>query len=433
MKVFKQQQNKKIPKLRFSAFANASADRPEFGGEWEEKKLGEVATFLKGKGISKDDIAENGKNKCIRYGELYTEYNEIIDEIKSRTNVSKDNAVLSEENDILMPTSDVTPDGLATASALNEAGVILGGDILIIRSSKILNKFFSYYVAGNKKDIMRLVTGVTVYHIYGSDLATLKINFPSLPEQQKIAGFLSAVDERIGVLQKKREALVKYKKGIMQKIFPAKGEKVPEIRFKNDNGKDFPEWKEKRLGEVCKNYGGTSLEKYVSEYGEYKFISIGNYTREGKYNDDSKRIVLNKITKTKLLNKGDLVMVLNDKTSTGDIIGSTILIDSNNTYIYNQRSERLVFDNKIIKPLFIWFYLNSSDFRRQIVRLAQGGTQIYVNFSAVKKIKIKIPSLPEQQKIADFLSAIDKKNELLGAQTQKMQEWKRGLMRGLFV
>ncbi len=96
-----------------------------------------------------------------------------------------------------MPTSDVTPNGLATASALDEAGVILGGDILIIRSKHLNNKYFCYFVSAHKHLIMRLVTGVTVYHIYGSDLATLKMKLPSKEEQMKIAGFLSAIDQKI--------------------------------------------------------------------------------------------------------------------------------------------------------------------------------------------------------------------------------------------
>ena len=98
--------NNKLPRLRFPEFRDA--------GEWEEKRLGEVASFSKGKGISKADIIVDGKNKCIRYGELYTVYNdnEIIKNVVSLTNTEIGRSVLSEKNDILMPTSDVTPNGL---------------------------------------------------------------------------------------------------------------------------------------------------------------------------------------------------------------------------------------------------------------------------------------------------------------------------------
>lgn len=179
--------------------------------------LGEVATFLKGKGVSKDEISVDGRNKCIHYGELYTRYSEVIKEVISRTNLSIDKSVLSKENDILMPTSDVTPRGLATASALDEAGVILGGDILVIRSSSILNSFLSYYIEAHKKDVMRLVSGVTVYHIYGSDLKNLKIYIPSLSEQKKIAEFLTSVDQimELGKTTKLKE----WKRALLQQLF----------------------------------------------------------------------------------------------------------------------------------------------------------------------------------------------------------------------
>lgn len=187
--------------------------------EWEEKRLGDIADFSKGKGISKADIHKNGKNECIRYGELYTEYGEVINHIASRTDESKEKSVLSRENDILMPTSDVTPSGLATASALDIPDVILGGDILIIRSKGLLNKFFSYFVKANKKAIMRLVSGVTVYHIYGSDLKPLKIKVPSLSEQQVIADFLTSIDNLIQAKQTQITKAQSWEKGLMQQLF----------------------------------------------------------------------------------------------------------------------------------------------------------------------------------------------------------------------
>jgi len=187
--------------------------------DWEEKQLGEIASFSKGKGISKSDIQPNGKNLCIRYGELYTQYREYIAKVASYTDTPTKRAVLSRKNDVLMPTSDVTPNGLATASAIDIEGVILGGDILIIRSGEILNRFFAYYVAANKPKIMRLVTGVTVYHIYGSDLATLHLGIPHPDEQQKIADFLFAIDAKISLVADELSAAQNFKKGLLQQMF----------------------------------------------------------------------------------------------------------------------------------------------------------------------------------------------------------------------
>src|SRR5690606_2339130 len=103
--------------------------------------------------------------------------------------------------------------------------------------------------------------------------------------------------------------------------------------------------------------GGTALEKHFSDKGEYKVISTGNYSETGKYIDNEQRIVLNDKTAKKKLHKGELVMVLNDKTSSGNIIGSTILIDRDDTYIYNQRSQRIIPSNNI-NSNFAWWYLN---------------------------------------------------------------------------
>ena len=99
-------------------------------------------------------------------------------------------------------------------------------------------------------------------------------------------------------------------------------------------------------------------------------------------------------------------MVLNDKTKTGEIIGSTILIDENNKYIYNQRSERII-PNSNINTLFFWFLLNSKHFRTEVFNRSQGGTLIYVNFSTLKSLRLKLPSIEEQLKIATVLSTAD--------------------------
>lgn len=187
-------------------------------GEWEEKKLGEIAKFSKWKLLSKSDLLEDGKNECIHYWELFTTYSEIIKKIKSKTNL-EEKMNFSESNDILMPTSDVTPNWLATASALSKSGVVLGWDILIIRSKLLLNSFFCYYVKGHRKDIMRLVSWSTVYHLSWSEMASLEIPLPSLPEQQKIASFLSEIDSKIQSTTEQLEEALKWKKGLLQGMF----------------------------------------------------------------------------------------------------------------------------------------------------------------------------------------------------------------------
>lgn len=166
-----------LPKYRFPEFLE--------DGEWVEKKLEEVATFLKGKGISKADIVENGNLACIRYGELYTHYQETISEIKSYTNLNATDLVLSKANDVIIPASGETQIDIATASCVLEKGIALGGDLNIIRT-KINGVFLSYYLNNAKKmEIAQMAQGISVVHLYPSQLKTLVINIPKSIEQQK--------------------------------------------------------------------------------------------------------------------------------------------------------------------------------------------------------------------------------------------------------
>jgi type I restriction enzyme S subunit len=167
-----------IPALRF----------PEFKGEWEKHNLGEIASFSKGKGISKADIVENGATECIRYGELYTTYGETIDDVKSRTNIDVNDLVLSESNDVIIPASGETQIDIATASCVLRGGIALGGDLNIIKTQNN-GVFLSYYLNYKKKqEIASLAQGVSVVHLYSSQLSLLELNLPLRAEQDKIAG-----------------------------------------------------------------------------------------------------------------------------------------------------------------------------------------------------------------------------------------------------
>ncbi|MFZ1704891.1 MAG: restriction endonuclease subunit S [Saprospiraceae bacterium] len=195
--------------------------RPKDG--WEMKKLGEIVTFLKGKGLSKSSLNNDGKFKCIHYGELFTRYNEKITHIISRTDVGS-NCIFSCTNDILMPTSDVTPNGLATASCIKENGIILGGDVLIIRPYRntIDGIFFAYHIKRNRNQIMKLVSGSTVYHLYGSSLYNFEISYPQMEQQTRIATFLSDMDTEIENLENKLHKYKQIKQGMMQQLLTGK-------------------------------------------------------------------------------------------------------------------------------------------------------------------------------------------------------------------
>lgn len=189
-----------------------------FKEKWRTVKLGEIAIFKKGKGLPKSEIDSDGKYEAIHYGELFTKYAEHIENIISRTNSNK-GMFFSKNNDILMPTSDVTPRGLSTASCIEKDGVILGGDILVIRSSDSLNGlFFCYIVNLNKKDVIKLVSGSTVFHLYGSDMAKFELNLPPLKEQELIVKILVTADKEISKLEKKLHIIKDQKKYLLNNL-----------------------------------------------------------------------------------------------------------------------------------------------------------------------------------------------------------------------
>lgn len=206
------QEGEKVPKLRFKEFEK---DR-----DWKEKELGEIAKFTKGKGISKSDVVENGILPCIRYGELYTHYKEIITDVFSFTNVPVEGLILSKVNDVIIPSSGETHEDIATASCIMKNGVALGGDLNIIRP-KINGIFLSYYLNNAKKrEIAQIAQGISVIHLYSNQLQCLKIAIPAKKEQQKIASCLSSLDGLITAQSKKIEQLKQHKKGLMQGLFP---------------------------------------------------------------------------------------------------------------------------------------------------------------------------------------------------------------------
>ena len=197
---------------------------PGFSRAWETKQLGEIASFFKGSSLfTKTDISLDGKRRCVHYGELFTTYGEYISEVLHGTN-REEAFFLSVRNDVLMPASDVTPNGLATASCISESGIILGGDILVIRvPAEILNGvFLAYAIKINRNQVMQLVTGTTVYHLYGRDMANFKFDVPSIQEQRAIAAVLSDMDSEIAALEQRLDKTRAIKQGMMQQLLTAR-------------------------------------------------------------------------------------------------------------------------------------------------------------------------------------------------------------------
>jgi type I restriction enzyme S subunit len=196
--------------------------QPKIG--WEVKKLGDICEIRKGKGISKSQIYADGKYKCILYGELFTTYSDVIQIVISKTNF--EGSIPSKEGDILFPGSTTTTGiDLAKASTVLENGVLLGGDIIILRKQNYIynSVFLTYFLNVIKRyEIAQRTKGITIHHLYGSDLASIKVEFPLIEEQIHISTILSDMDSELSALEQKLEKFKKVKLGMMQELLSGK-------------------------------------------------------------------------------------------------------------------------------------------------------------------------------------------------------------------
>lgn len=190
-----------------------------FTQPWETVGLGDLADFSKGMGLPKCDLEVNGQYPCVHYGELFTRYDAEIKKVTSRTN-NANLGVRSLALDVLMPTSDVTPRGLAKASSIHDEGVILGGDILIIRpdASQLYGPFLAHVIRHDASQILQLVRGSTVFHIYAADMKSFKFQAPPADEQRAICRVFRSIQQELELLDERLRKARIIKQGMMQQL-----------------------------------------------------------------------------------------------------------------------------------------------------------------------------------------------------------------------
>lgn len=204
--------------------------------------------------------------------------------------------------------------------------------------------------------------------------------------------------------------------------------KAPTIRFR-----DFTDdWEQRKLEDFGRATGGTSIESEFNKEGKYKVISIGSYSENSTYTDQGIRCNLTEKTQNRILNKNDLTMILNDKTAVGRIIGRVLLIEQDNSYVYNQRTERIEPNKNKYDPLFLYEMLNAPGIRSKIVRQCQGNTQIYVNWPVIANQKYKIPELKEQKIISFFLKDLDHLITLHQRKLDQLKKLKKYFLQNMF-
>ncbi len=202
--------------------------------------------------------------------------------------------------------------------------------------------------------------------------------------------------------------------------------KSPQLRFEGFTD----DWEERKLSDVANHRGGTAIEKYFDKDGVYKVISIGSYGLNSQYVDQNIRAISNEITDGRVVNSGELTMVLNDKTANGTIIGRTLLVEKDNEYVINQRTE-IISPKENFDSNFAYTILNGP-FREKVKRIVQGGTQIYVNYPAVSNLNLELPKIEEQQKIGSFFKQLDDTIALHQRKLDLLKEQKKGYLQKMF-
>ncbi|UFS63640.1 restriction endonuclease subunit S [Sulfurimonas sp. HSL-3221] len=307
-------------------------------------------------------------------------------------------------------------------------GSIVSNEYSVLRTTPLIDSQYLKYLSHSvyfQQTCFHSSIGVHVEKMIFklSDWFKWKIDIPSLDIQHKTASFLTAVDTKIEELTKKQELLEQYKKGVMQKIFSQ------EIRFKADDGSDFPEWEEKYLNE------------YLQIKATYGIVKAGNFLDSGikmVRGGDIKNSTVNtdlplvsekiaKEYKRTTLQLNDIVIALVGYPGEAAIIPNE-LVGHNIS-----RAVGLLRFNQNINNYFIVQYLNSHVGRKDVLKPSAGSAQQVVNLKDLNQLKLDVPCLEEQTKIADFLSSINTKIDLVAKELENVKQFKKGLLQQMFV
>ena len=391
-----------VPNLRF----------PEFKGEWEEKRVSEIADLFKGNGISKEQLTDTGE-PCILYGELYTKYkSEIISDIFSKTDIDTRKLVKSKANDVIIPCSGETAVDIATARCVPYDNILLGGDLNIIRLYDCDGSFMSYQLNGKRKyDIAKVAQGVSVVHLYGDHLKGVKTYNPCLEEQKKIVRLLSLLDERIATQNKVIEDLKKLKCAIIDYT-------IDSIQA------DYTEFETMY---VAAGEGGTpsTSKKEYYENGRIPFVKIENLKQ--------KYLVSNKDYITELgLQKSSAWLI-----PTNSILfsnGATIGEISITTYpVCTKQGILGIVPKADIDTVYLYYLMSSRYFKKEICRIITEGTMKTAYLKDINKIRCPIPSKAVQQEIVRIPSALNTKIETEQSILNKLICQKQYLLRQMFI
>jgi len=412
-------EKKLVPKLRFA----------EFDGVWEEMKLSEVSKIERGR------FSPRPRNNPIYYNGNIP-FVQTSDVVNSNGKIINYTQTLNEKG---LKVSKLFPKGtilITIAANIGYSGVLqidmaCPDSLIGIKCDKnTSNYFLNYLLKIEQPKLDYLAIDGAQKNINLEFLRPYPFYFPQLPEQQKIAFFLTEVDTKLSQLTKKKALLENYKKGVMQQIFSQ------EIRFKHNNStkfgtrevSEFPDWDEKKLGSLCNKAqsGGTPKSTKKEFYnGDIPFLAISDMTYQGKYLTKTSKT----ISKLGLDNSSSWLvpkdsLIYSMYASVGFVSINKIEIST------SQAVMNIMLKDSVLTEYMYYFLL---DFKRYVSQFIETGTQGNINASIVKNFDIKVPSLKEQTKIANFLSELDSKIEVLSITIENTETFKKGLLQQMFV
>ncbi len=399
--------------------------------------MGELIEFKNGKG-HEQNIDENGK-----YIVVNSKFVSTAGRVKKFCNTQISPLFKGE---IVMVMSDV-PNGKALAKCYLidiDNTYTLNQRICSLKQKNAANEFLIYLINRNVY-YLSFDSGVGQTNLKREDVLNCPLIVPAtIPEQQKIASFLSAVDEKIQQLTRKKELLEQYKKGVMQQLFQSESglagfedeqdaqdkeilkiQKSGKSRFRQDNGKPYPKWEEKRLNDLAEIVGGGTPETSVAEYWDGPIQWFTPTEINQRFVSNSKRTITEeglKNSSAKLLPIGTLLFT--SRATIGEISFATVECTT------NQGFQSLIV-NKANSSEYIYYWIKQNT--KEFLRRSQGSTFPEISKNEIIKIRAKVPCLEEQQKIASFLTALDAKIEGVAAQIAHTQTFKKGLLQQMFV
>lgn len=391
------QEREMTPRLRFEGF----------DGEWKKLRIGDCGSWSKGKLLSKQDLVETGKYKCIHYGELFVLYGEVISNVISRTNLNT--GCFSKEGDILFPDSDVTPTGLARCSSIMENAVVLGGGILIFHPfDDFYSPFLSYSINNEKNQIISRVTGTTVRHINSKALSEVEIVVPvEYEEQKRIASFLQSLDEQIALQQQQLERLKQMKQACLGSLFPDnQAFTPPRLRFKGFEG----QWIMVKFSDMVHRISTNDITNELPGV-EFEDIVAG----EGVLNKD--------IYRKNVIKRGirfDEHDVLFGKLR--PYLKNILFAEFKGVAIGDFWVLRAT---ELVDPYFLYILVSSENFMK-VANVSSGSKMPRADWNLVSNSYFLIPSsIEEQHRIGSFFHTLDKKILVQSHQVEKLKQLKK--------